>query len=99
MLHIKTKFRKIINRRGILEKLTYACKNYIRKPKNIIAVTGTNGKSSVADFFYQILKINNIRSATIGTLGIKKGRSLKTDLTSLDIISFHKELEKIKKLE
>ena len=26
---------------------------YKKKPKNIIAVTGTNGKSSVADFFYQ----------------------------------------------
>ena len=28
---------------------------YNLKPKNIIAVTGTNGKTSVADLFYQIL--------------------------------------------
>ena len=43
---------------------------YKKKPLNIIAVTGTNGKSSVADFFYQILILNKIRVASIGTLGI-----------------------------
>ena len=42
-----------------------------KKPKNIIAVTGTNGKSSVADFFHQILTLNNLPVATIGTLGVK----------------------------
>ena len=51
--------------------LSEACSNfYKKKPKTIIAVTGTNGKSSVADFFYQILSINKIPSASIGTLGI-----------------------------
>ena len=30
------------------------------KAKNIIAVTGTNGKTSVADLFYQILVLNNV---------------------------------------
>ena len=44
---------------------------YHSKPKNIIAVTGTNGKTSVADFFYQILEKNNIPVASIGTLGIR----------------------------
>ena len=43
---------------------------YKQKPSHIIAVTGTNGKSSVADFFYQILSINHIPVASIGTLGI-----------------------------
>ena len=31
-------------------------KFFKNKPKNIFAVTGTNGKTSVADIFYQILK-------------------------------------------
>ena len=53
------------------KSLAEACSNfYKRKPKNIIAVTGTNGKSSVADFFYQILEFNNIPVASIGTLGV-----------------------------
>ena len=69
--------------------------NFINyKPKNIIAVTGTNGKTSVADFFYQILKKNNIPVASIGTLGIKyKNKFIKTNLTSPDIIELHKNLE------
>ena len=46
-------------------------KFYKSKPKNIIAVTGTNGKTSVADLFYQIFRVNNFRVASIGTLGIK----------------------------
>ena len=81
--------------------LADTCKKFFsEKPKNIIAVTGTNGKSSVADYFYQILKLHNIKCATIGTLGVKKGAGFeKTNLTSLDIISFHKELQKIKKLK
>ena len=45
-------------------------KFYKSKPKNIIAVTGTNGKTSVCDLFYQILRINNVSVASIGTLGI-----------------------------
>ena len=68
------------------------------KPANIIAVTGTNGKTSVADIFYQILKINKIPSATIGTLGIKyKGKIIKTNLTSPDTIKLHKYLFFLKK--
>ena len=43
---------------------------YKKKPQNIIAVTGTNGKSSVVDFFYQILSLNKKSVSSIGTLGI-----------------------------
>ena len=41
------------------------------KPKKIIAVTGTNGKSSIADFYYQIMHLNYKKVASIGTLGVK----------------------------
>ncbi len=75
-----------------------ASKFYKLKPKNIIAVTGTNGKTSVADLFYQICRINHIPVASIGTLGIKyNNRIIKTNLTSPDTISIHKNLNYLKK--
>ena len=49
----------------------YQVKFIKKKPNNLIAVTGTNGKSSVSDFYLQILKINKVGVASIGTLGIK----------------------------
>ena len=75
--------------------LSEACSNYYKKkPANIIAVTGTNGKSSVADFFYQILKLNMVSVASIGTLGIfSKNYKKKTNLTSMDPLSLHKNLQ------
>jgi len=77
------------------KSLSEVCSNfYKKKPKNIIAVTGTNGKSSVADFFYQILTFNKIPVASIGTLGIlSKNYNKKTNLTSMDSLSLNKNLE------
>ncbi len=73
-------------------------KFYKFKPTNIIAVTGTNGKTSVADIFHQILRINKLPVASIGTLGVKyNDRRIKTDLTSPDTINLHKYLNFLKK--
>ena len=71
---------------------------YKKKPKNLIAVTGTNGKSSVADFYRQILNLNNVNCASIGTLGIKsKFSKINTYNTTPDSIYINKALEKLKK--
>ena len=77
------------------KSLSEACSKFYRsKPKNIVAVTGTNGKSSVADFFYQILKLNNAPVASIGTLGVfSKNYNKKTNLTSMNPLLLHKHLE------
>ena len=76
-----------------------ASRFYKQKPKNIIAVTGTNGKTSVANFYFQILNLNNKKVATIGTLGIlSKKLNLKTKNTSIDSLTIHKILEKLSKL-
>ena len=72
-------------------------KNFTKKPKNIFLVTGTNGKSSVANFFHQILMLNKIPVASIGTLGVKiEKKSYSLSLTSPDIITLNEYLVKIK---
>jgi len=85
--------------KNVKKFLVEACSvKYKEKPKNIIAVTGTNGKSSVANFYFQILKNLKINSAAIGTLGIfYKNKVKRTNLTTPDIITIHKELNFFKK--
>jgi len=81
--------------KDVRKSLSEACSNfYKKKPANIIAVTGTNGKSSVVDFIYQILNLNKVSVASIGTLGIfSKNYNKKTNLTSIDPLSLHKNLQ------
>ncbi len=74
-----------------------ASKIYNKKPKNLIAVTGTNGKSSVVDFYYQILKLNNKKVASLGTLGVKsKSINLNLYNTTIDPIKLAQILSKLK---
>ncbi len=74
-----------------------AKKFYPKQPKNIIAVTGTNGKTSIVDFLRKIWNKNNIKGASIGTLGIQfKDKLKRTNLTTLDPISLHKEINYLK---
>ena len=61
----KILFLRSRNVRKSLSELSFTI--YKNKPKNIIAVTGTNGKSSVADFYFQILRFNKKKVASIGT--------------------------------
>ena len=89
-------FIKSSNVRKSLSEFAYAtCKN---KPRNIVAVTGTNGKSSVADFYFQILRLNKKKVASIGTLGIKTQNYIKkVSNTTIDPITLSTILDKLKK--
>ena len=92
----KILYIKSSNVRKSLSRISYAI--YKNIPKNIIAVTGTNGKSSIADFYFQILKLNKIKVASIGTLGIKKGNYVKSvSNTTIDPIKLSKVLNQLKK--
>ena len=76
----------------------FASKIYKNKPKNLVAVTGTNGKSSVAEFYRQILELNKISCASIGTLGIKfRNSKINTINTTVDSNFLNKILKKLKK--
>ena len=79
--------------------LSYAAsKFYNNKPTNLIAVTGTNGKSSIANFYYQILKLNKKSVSSLGTLGLNSTKfNVQTDNTTLDSVTLNKILQKLKK--
>ena len=84
------------NIRKLLAEISFKINNKI--PQNIVAVTGTNGKSSIADFYYQILNLNNKKVASIGTLGIKS-KKFKKNLsnTTVNPIQLSKILCNLKK--
>ncbi len=83
------------NIRKLLAEIAF--KIYKNKPNNLIAVTGTNGKSSVSDFYFQLLKLNKIKVASIGTLGVKsKNISLNLQNTTIDPIRMGQILSKLK---
>ena len=50
-----------------------AARFYQVKPPMLMAITGTNGKTSVADFMVQIWQRNGWTAASIGTLGVRLG--------------------------
>ena len=73
---------------------------YKEKPKNIVAVTGTNGKTSVVNFYQQICDLLKFKSASIGTLGlINSNKEYKfkenLSLTSPMHIQLHKLLKEL----
>lgn len=58
-------------------------------PDHIVAVTGTNGKTSVAEMTRQIWRMAGERAASIGTLGVTTpDESVSTGLTTPDIVTF-----------
>lgn len=63
------------------------------RPECLVAVTGTNGKSSTVEFLRQIWASTGRRAATIGTLGVSDG-SVRTalGLTTPDPIALHQTL-------
>ena len=88
------------NIRKLLAETSFRINNKI--PKNLVAVTGTNGKSSISDFYFQILKLNKKKVASIGTLGIKTNNSFKslqnTTIDPLKLSHIFKNLKR-KKIE
>ncbi|WP_041651587.1 Mur ligase family protein [Anaplasma centrale] len=70
-----------------------------RQPEFVAAVTGTNGKTSVADFCRQIWHLTGNTGASIGTLGTAVGGIVtpygSTLLTTPDAMELHKTLSEL----
>jgi UDP-N-acetylmuramoyl-L-alanyl-D-glutamate--2,6-diaminopimelate ligase len=76
---------------------------YSPLPVNIYAITGTNGKTSTAEFTRQILGFLGKKSASIGSLGtitdVKEFiDGVHSDLTTPDLVSLYKNLYNLKKV-
>src|SRR5262245_32967978 len=70
-----------------------AARFYGTQPETVVAVTGTSGKTSVADFTRQIFAALGHRAASLGTIGIvKPDGSVYGSLTTPDPVSLHKTL-------
>lgn len=57
-----------------LEYSRLAAQIYPSCPKRLVGVTGTNGKTSVADYYRQLAEGLNLSAASIGTLGVIAGK-------------------------
>lgn len=66
---------------------------HARQPETVVAVTGTNGKSSTVDFLRQIWETSGLKAASMGTLGAI-GPSGHIDLghTTPDPVAIHATL-------
>lgn len=85
------------NPRFALSKLASAF--YPKQPKNIAAVTGTNGKTSTVNFYRQIVDLVGKKSASIGTIGIidSNNKSYETSgsMTTPDPVTLHQKIQEL----
>ena len=76
-----------------------AAKFYAPFPETVVAVTGTNGKTSTVEMTRQIWRMSGHRSASIGTLGVTTSdEQVKTGLTTPDIVTFLNNMAGLKKM-
>ncbi|MCH8616258.1 UDP-N-acetylmuramoyl-L-alanyl-D-glutamate--2,6-diaminopimelate ligase [Sphingomonas sp. SM33] len=68
-------------------------------PETVVAVTGTNGKTSTVEMTRQLWRMAGHRSASIGTLGVTTSDDqVKTGLTTPDIVTFLNNMAGLKRL-
>lgn len=71
-----------------------AARLHPRQPGTIVAVTGTNGKTSIAEFARQIFVALGRRAASLGTIGIvKPDGAVYGSLTTPDPVTLHETLD------
>lgn len=90
----------LVSANARLDLARLAATFYPAQPGMIAAVTGTNGKTSVAEFLRQIWTHIGWRSVSLGTLGVigPVPADLTTPgLTTPDAVSLHRVLERISK--
>jgi UDP-N-acetylmuramoyl-L-alanyl-D-glutamate--2,6-diaminopimelate ligase len=73
-----------------------AARFYRRQPGTIVAVTGTNGKTSVAHFAREIWSALGYQAASLGTLGLVSPAGRRSGaLTTPDPVALHRDLAEL----
>lgn len=73
-----------------------AARFFERQPETIAAVTGTSGKTSVAEFTRQLFASAGRNAASLGTIGlVKPGGAAYGSLTTPDPVTLHETLAKL----
>ena len=102
--------KNVISTNKISTRLVYTellASFYNKQPKEIIGVTGTNGKTSTVEFCRQLWVQAGWKAASMGTLGTKIENTLnksilkspKQNLTTFDPDELYKELYSLENLE
>lgn len=75
-----------------------ACAHFYQpQPAHAVAVTGTNGKTSVVNFIQQFWQAAGLDGAALGTVGLKTAKGLqKGTLTSPEPGQLHRSLKELK---
>ena len=73
-----------------------AAKFYPGQPKTLVAMTGTNGKSSTVEFLRQIWDYAGLQAACFGTLGVQAPKGYRPlTHTTPDAVALHKTLSEL----
>jgi UDP-N-acetylmuramoyl-L-alanyl-D-glutamate--2,6-diaminopimelate ligase len=93
MVHLD---KRVISYQGLTTDLPQIVQRFYERPSaslSVVAVTGTNGKTSVVDFVCQLLRLLGHKAGSIGTLGARTDSVvLETTNTTPDIISINRQL-------
>ncbi|MEM7570807.1 MAG: UDP-N-acetylmuramoyl-L-alanyl-D-glutamate--2,6-diaminopimelate ligase [Pseudomonadota bacterium] len=84
----------VVNARSAFAHL--AARWFDAQPQSLVAVTGTNGKSSTVDLFAQLARLSGFKAASIGTLGVQaSGGAPSSGLTTPDTVRFQEILAQL----
>lgn len=74
-----------------------AARQFAPQPTINVAVTGTNGKSSIVSFVRQIWAACGIPAASVGTVGVETAAGVRPrELTTSDALALHRDLGQLK---
>ena len=88
---------RVVSVPGLKSQIGALAKRFYADPSqqlDLLAVTGTNGKTSISDYIGQLLRLLGESAGTIGTLGARtqSGEAVESQNTTPDVISLNRQI-------